>query len=222
MAEASFSGISLDEYRQRRMRLRAHHNAAVKMVSRTVLMQCAATFGMLQGGKLALQSETEMIILFDYGIYSYRQQGKTVVERYLAKLAPPPDLDEQTVRAAMARPRYSLYQAGKAIPGTGLELHDVVREEQLFVVDQTLSKTLGEGRVLGARLLPFPGYWMTSGAAVPLGDVAAAEIVTVFLPALRATEGSLQTLAPPAETELATVIIGAAMAEGGTTRIEYR
>jgi hypothetical protein len=47
-----------DEYRRLRVILRKHQNAAVKTISGTTFRKCAKTFGMLDGKKLMLESDT--------------------------------------------------------------------------------------------------------------------------------------------------------------------
>ena len=119
------AGETLDAYHRLRGLLTHHQNAACKTISRGLLRSSAKMFGMLEGNKLLLESDSELTILMDFCIYSRHQKGKTVVEKYLAKLPPTDDADEKMVREAMAHPRFSMYRAEKVIRGSGLHVRDV-------------------------------------------------------------------------------------------------
>jgi len=210
-----------EEYQRLRVILRQHQNAAVKTISGFTFRKCAKTFGMLDGNKLMLESESELTILMDFCIYSHRQK-RTLMEKYLAKLPPTDDADEKVVREAMSQSRYSMYRIEKIIQGSGLHVHDLVRGNRLFLVDETLSKTLKTGALLGGRLIPLPGYWITTGACFPLSEEVVEDVEEVFLRALKMTEGDVSSLSAEAEEELAAVVIGAAMEDGTTSMVDYQ
>ncbi|MGE5608006.1 MAG: hypothetical protein ACM359_02020 [Bacillota bacterium] len=214
--------INLDHYRRLRERMLRHHNALVKTTPRSTFRKCAKRLGLLEGNTLGVESESELIILTDYCLYSHRQRGRNLVEKYLAKLPPADDPDEQGLREAMSNARFSLFRVEQVIRGTGVFVRDLVRGDGLFVVDELLSRTMRQGRLLGGRLVPFPDYWITTGAGFPVSQETVALVQAIFLPALKFTEGDLSQLRPAADEELATVVIGAALQEGTTSDIEYR
>jgi hypothetical protein len=215
--------VDLKHYRRLRAILTRHQNAAVKSVPRTAFRKLAKTFGLLKGDKLLLESEGELTILFDFLIYHHRQRGKTLVQKYLARLPAADDPDEAVVRRAMGSPRFSVFEVTAARPRVGVAVRDRARGGTLFVVDEGLSRSAKPGAFFALRLLPLPDYWMTSGAGFPLRRQVVQLIRRVFLPALRMTEGHpLAHLSPEAEDELATVVTGAAIKDGTTGAIEFR
>ena len=199
-----------------------HQNAAVKTISRTILRKCARMFDLLDGDTLLLESDSELTILMDFCIYSHRHRRTTLMAKYLAKLPPPQDADEMLLREAMAQPRYSMYRIEKIIQGSGLHVRDLVRGDSLFLVDEALGKSLKAGAILGGRLIPLPGYWITTGACFPLSEEVVEDVEEVFLPVLKVTEGDVPSLSAEAEEELATVVIGAAMNDGTTSMVKYQ
>ena len=215
--------VDLKLHRRLRAVLRGHQNAVVRTVPRTAFRKWAKRFGLLEGDKLVLESEDEMTILVDFLIYHHRQRGKTLVQKYLARLPPADGPEEVLIRAAMSSPRFSVYEVEEMRPFVGVVVRDLVRGGPVFVVDEALSTSAKPGMVLALRLLPLPSYWMTSGSGFPLSPEVVHTVRDVFLPALRQTEGhDLSHLSPEAEDELATVVTGAAIREGTTGDIEFR
>jgi hypothetical protein len=191
------------------------------MVAGMAIGSVAAEFGLIERDTLLLNSEEEMVILFDHLIYG--RGGRTPVQKYLAKLPVTRDPDKLLVREAMSRPRYSMFEVEEAHRGTGVTMRDLVRDDSLLVVDEGLSRSMRRGRALAYRLLPSPEYWMTTGGGFPLSREAVAEIRDTFLQGLRATEGpDLSRLSAKVEVELERAIIRVGFQEGGTARVRYQ
>jgi hypothetical protein len=213
--------VDLNHHRRLRAVLTRHQNLAVTTVPRTALRKWAGAFGLLEGNTLQLDSDGELTILFDFLVYHHRQRGKSLVQKYLAALPPTDDPDETLVRRAMAAPRFSMFEIAESHSFTGVTVRDRVRGGTLFVVDEALSTSAKPGQVLALRLLPLPDYHMTSGAGFPLSLGVVRTVEQVFLPVLRTTVKAPADLPPPAEDELAAVVVGAAMKEGTTGDIEF-
>jgi hypothetical protein len=204
--------------------LRDHQNAVVETVPLTTFTKAAKAFGLLAGKKLMLESNDELTILFDHIIYDRSNRGRIPVQRYLAKLPPTQDQDEELVRRAMEHARFSIFELEEVHPGRGVAVRDRVRGgEPLFVVDEALSSTVRAKRLFAFRLLPFPNYWMTSGGGFPLRRSTVTAATRLLFHVLRLTGGGdLTYLSPEAEQELARVVIGIGFEEGTTSEIKYR
>ena len=224
--------IDLARHRRRRQILRAHQNAAVDMISPTAMRRCARRVGLLDGDQLLLESESELIILKDHVIYDHRERGRSVVDRYLAKLPPSDDPDENTVHNAMAGARFSVFEVVGAVEGLGVFVNDVLRGGDgggsgvrgAFVVDENLSRSATPGFLLAARLLPMGDYACCSGAAIPIGDETLAMLQLVLEPIIRvsdAPDAGGTALRRQLETEVATAVIAAGLEEGGGSRVKY-
>ncbi|MFO7900636.1 MAG: SEC-C metal-binding domain-containing protein, partial [Planctomycetota bacterium] len=55
----------------------------------------------------------------------------------------------------------------EVVPGVGVRVHDLLRDERFLLIDLGFSQTVVEGGVLATRLLPFERFVTTSGAALP-------------------------------------------------------
>jgi len=215
--------VDLKRHHRLRAILRKHQNAVVTTVPRTALLGWAKRFGLAVGNRLLLETEGEMVILFDYLIYHHRQRDTTLVQRYLAGLPATDDPDETLVRRAMGSPRFSMFEIERAHSFIGVVVRDLVCGGSDFVVDQGLSTSVKPGRYMAHRLLPLPDYWMTSGAGFPISSEVVDTIQQTFLPVLRLTEGeNLRRLSSKARDELATLVTGAAIKEGTTRDIEFQ
>jgi hypothetical protein len=182
-------------------------------------------FGLLDGDELMLDTDDELKILFDYMIYSHRgrRNGRTPVERYLSKLKPTDDPDEQLVRAAMAGAVFSLYQVRGLVPPLGVHLDDSICGKRRFVVDESLSRCDAVGMVVAGRLLPFGEYDVFSGGMFPLGEQAIADICDIFLPVINANgRAGSATLTPDEQSDLATAALAAGFADGSTSHVSFQ
>ena len=215
--------VDLKRHHRLRAILIEHQNAVVTTVPRSALLSAAKRFGLAVGDRLLLETEGEMVILFDYLIYHHRQRDTTLVQKYLARLPETDDPDETLVRQAMGSPRFSMFEVEGAHSFIGVVVRDLVCGGSDFVVDQGLSTSVKPGRYMALRLLPLPEYWMTSGAGFPLSSEIVETIQDTFVPALRLTEGeNLNLLSSKAGDELATVVTGAAINVGTTGDIKFQ
>jgi hypothetical protein len=225
--------VDREQYRRLRAILRRHHTAVTQLISTTLLTSSARKLDVLEGRNLLLEGESELTIFFDYCLYSRRSKGRNVIDRYLAKLPPTDDPEEQMVRAAMAQDRYSMFRVEAVRQGVGFYLYDLVRHDTLFVVDEMFSQTIKRESLLGGRLLPLPQYWITSGSSFPLSIDVAEMIDDEFIPKLRAKQAKEPPTpddAPPtasarlsdkAHEDLATVVIASALVDGTTSHVRY-
>jgi hypothetical protein len=216
--------VDLVRHRRMRLLLKAHHNAVVDAAPRTAFRTIAKKFGLLDGDELMLETDGELIILFDYMIYSHRlRNGRTPVERHLSKLKPTDAPDEQVVRGAMAGASYSLHEVTRLVPPLGVHLQDVICGKRRFAVDESLSQSGALGMVMAGRLLPFGDYHAFSGGMFPLGDQAIADICDIFLPVINANArpGSAM-LNPQEECDLAAAALAAGFADGSTSHVSFQ
>lgn len=120
------------------------------------------------------------------------------------------------MKALAQKAFYSLFLVEKVIRGLGILVKDLRTEESHFVVDQGLGISGQTNLVLATRLLPYPDFTMTGGAALPLGVLPKQE-----------REGlvKLAKLAMPVDragqTDSAT-LIRSAMARGASNRVRYQ
>jgi hypothetical protein len=213
--------INLDEYRRLRDLIRRHHSAVVETLPRATLLKCAKMFGLLRKNKLLLESESELTILMDYCIYTHRQRGRSLMDLYLAKLVTTNDPADQEIAEAMLKARFSIFKFQQVHPGRGVTVVDLVRGDSLLLVDEALSRSMAKGSVLATRVLPFPSFWVTTGAGFPISEDVLWLVMKVLVNQFLLTEGDLSHLSVEADAELATTVIGAAFKEKTTASVSY-
>ena len=80
----------------------------------------------------------------------------------------------------MARlPPFSLYRIRHRKPGIGVEMHDLLTDEDVLVMDRGLGETAETGLCLAARLIRLTdfGINMTSGASMAVEAILAEDLV---------------------------------------------
>jgi SEC-C motif len=161
-------------------------------------------------------------VLMDFCIYDVRRQGTNAVERYLAESPPASNSDEMVLLQAMREARFSLLAVEALEPGVGARVRDLLRDEELFLVDVGFSHTAPLGMVLAARIMAPEGIHMTTGAALPVG-VLSAEDRFGFLQGIVAAfkDADFRHLTPTEASEVAANTIRTCLQLGAAAHIEY-
>jgi len=188
----------------------------IERMPRDILDEGAEKLGVLHEGTLVFDSEEEMAVLMDYCLYDIARQGRTLVEQHLVESPPDPDSDEMTVLRSMQHAVYSVFEVEAVEPGLGFVAQDLGSEESSFVVDIGLSQSVEPGFVIAGRLLSLDGFAMTSGAALPVGQICSTserhEISKMFKDVLGGKEGGPFDPAP---------LIRKLLQRGGSSSIQY-
>lgn len=212
----------LARYRRNREVARSMHAPLLDRLGIDALKACASKLGILRKGVFVFDSESEIALLTDYALFCHRTMGKNAIERYLAEAPYAPGSDELAVLEAKAASRYSLFVAQAIQRGLGAEVKDVVRGDRLFVVDVSFSETLEEGHAFATRLLVFPEFAMTTGAALP--------IFRDYLPAIgrevirrfgRERANQLERLSASEQGALQTVVLTTCLRLGASHYVRY-
>lgn len=179
--QARFTGTSLSPERtelvQRYQRLRdvcrRLSSTLVQRVIKRGLEEAGKKLGLLRKKTLVVDSESEMAILMDYLVYDVRRNGRNAIDDHLRKSPPAAGTDAMICLQATQGAYYSLFAVDSLERDVGVTVRDLQSSESKFVIDYGFSRSALPGLVLAMRLLPFDDYLMTSGAALPLGVVAA-------------------------------------------------
>jgi hypothetical protein len=221
----------LAEYHRLREVSRSLHNRLIKQIPKPVLTSSAERLGLLGPGPgrhgeevLLLEDEYEISVLMDYCLYHGRQGGadRTVIDQAIAE-APPAGSDEELLLQAMQDARFSVFAVEEAVPGLGVQVRDLLRDEPLFLVDIGFSQTADPGMVLAGNVISLPGLSMTTGAMLPV-DRSIVEDLVERLPSrfATATVGQFRQLSPSDQSELAALVIHACLAGGAASYVEAR
>ncbi|HUQ69751.1 MAG TPA: SEC-C metal-binding domain-containing protein [Planctomycetaceae bacterium] len=141
----------------------------VKRVPKDVLDEGGQKLGILRRGMLVLDNEDQMTVLMDYCLHDIRRNGRNAIEQFLIDSPPDPDSDEMTCLRAKQQATYSLFVVESIERGVGVMMQELRSEESRFVVDLGFAGSAQPGLAMAARLLPHDGFWMSSGASLPVG-----------------------------------------------------
>jgi len=187
-----------------------------KMLSGEEIKAAASALGMLQGKNIDLQTEDELCVVMDYAIYNVFRDGRNAVDRWLEDDPPPEGSNELRLLRSMQNSHYTIVHVQMTIPGFGVRGLDGPEKAPIVIVDVGLSATAQRGLALATRIhSPGEGWWMTTGAALPLCGEAVDRIA-------RALEKYQRRYGvEPTEQEMMTMIVRACIASGASRQIAY-
>jgi hypothetical protein len=106
------------------------------------------------------------------------------------------------------------------VDGVGVHVQDVLRDREHFVADMGFSETAAPGCVIAARMLPFEGFLMTTGAAL-LASATVLRRTADTLDVNRLLPEDVRALPEDVWCQLAPMILGACLHSDGTGHITY-
>jgi hypothetical protein len=209
---------ALSQYHEFRSVGRELNNKLVKQLPKAAIEECGKKLGMLKKKSLVLGNQDELSVLMDYCVYHYRRNGINVVSRFLSMSPPVEGSIEMTLLKAMQQAHYSLFAVKSATAERGLEMIDLLRDEEIFLVDLSMSRSAYPGFVFGGHVLPMPGYFMTSGAFLPIPG----SILEDKIPAILEKFYHEDHLSPGQEAAFAAQVIRAALQANAMDNMKYQ
>jgi hypothetical protein len=185
----------LTRYRRLRQISKELHQAVLDVVAPKVVLDWAKRLGLARGRTVLPESEQEMILAEDLAIYLARPGRSHPLERYTRTARLLPGSDEAIVLEAMRQAQFSLWRIERRHEITGLVLRDLLRGEDIWLVDEALERSARPGLEMAARLLTSEGFAMTARIVVPVTQDLMAEAFA-RAPALRRVQGDALTRDP--------------------------
>ncbi|SMF93781.1 hypothetical protein SAMN02949497_1073 [Methylomagnum ishizawai] len=160
-----------DRYQEVRKAAVQLNLALAKEVPKAAVPECGKKLGLVKAGTLILNNDDEIAIVYDYCFHHYRRADKSVLDRHREQHPPAPGSTEAALLEAMGRSRYSLFRV-EAIQHRrrGASLCDLLGGERFDLIDIALSETAEPGLIVAGRLLPLPGFAMSSGTLIPVAE----------------------------------------------------
>src|SRR5258708_9110403 len=169
----SFTPTPQDVERYRRLRsLQMDLNRSlIKTVPRHALDEVGDALGILHNGVLEIDNADMSSVVMDCCLYDWFEGGKNLVQRYAESHPAKPGTDETFLLSACVQAKYRVLMAESTVPGAGLYCRDFLNNEDLFVMDLALSRSLPSGEAaLATRTIPLREDSLTSGAGLPLNS----------------------------------------------------
>ena len=151
MADMSREEV-LARYRHLRAISTRHHTEALRFLSRPALLEQARQLGLAAGGTLAAESFDELTLAFDLAIHAARPGHTRAVDRYAGAARPRPGSDEALVLEAMRQARFSLWQVERRHEVVGLVVRDLLRQDEVWLVDEAMERSAPAGMAAAMRL----------------------------------------------------------------------
>jgi hypothetical protein len=171
----------LDLYRRDRANSMAIQTGALDHLSSPAILRQAKRLGLARGNVLSVNHEDELTLVFDLLLYTVPQGGRSRgIDRYARAHPPDPGSDEERVLSALLGARFSLVQIKDRHPTAGLILEDLLREEEIWLMDESLEASAQVGAVLGTRLAWIGAFAITCGVLVPLDATTLHELAVVI------------------------------------------
>ena len=207
----------LTRYRHLRQISKELHQAVLDVVAPKVVLDWAKRLGLARGRTVLLESEQEMILAEDLAIYLAKPGRSHPLDRYTQAARIPPGSDEAIVLEAMRRAQFSLWRIERRHETVGLVLRDLLRGEEIWLVDEALERSARPGLEMAARLLQPEGFAMTARVVVPVTPDLMEEAFT-RAPALRRVQGDALARDP----HFAIGIYRAAVATGAMNAVRFK
>jgi hypothetical protein len=171
----------LDLYRRERAISKAIQTGALDHLSAPAILRQAKRLGLATGKALSVSHEDELTLVFDLLLYTVPKGGRSRgIDRYARAHPPEPGSDRERVLSALMAARFSLVQIKDRHPTAGLMLEDLLREEEIWLVDESLEVSAQVGAVLGTRLARTGAFAITCGVLVPLDAAILRELAVVL------------------------------------------
>ena len=207
----------LARYRHLREISKAHHTKAFDFLSPAALMQQARRLGLADGRKLILDSSNELDLVSDLVIHTAQAGRSRAIDRYARNAPPPAGSDEALVLDAMRNARFAVLSVEARHPAVGLLLVDVIRDAEVWLVDEELEKSLPTGTWLATRHFTPDLFSMTAGVGVLVYPAVLSKALTKT-PGLRG-KYLVEALEDP---RFAEALYRASIDEGLTERMRFQ
>ena len=175
----------LTRYRRLREISKRHQTEAVRYVPHSALLDQARRIGLAVGKTLVAESMDELTLAFDLALYTAPPDRSRGIERYARSAAVPAGSDDEVVLQAMRQARFSVWQVERRHEAVGLVVQDLMRENSLWLVDESLEQTAPEGMSVAMRVIMPEAFAMTCGVIVPIDAMLLDEVFEEVLGRIR-------------------------------------
>ena len=158
----------LERYRHLRAISIGHHSGAMAFVSKQAVLEHAKRVGLTTGGMLVAENEAEMTLVFDLALYTAKERRSRALDRYARATPLPPGSDAARVLEAMRQARFSVWRMKQRHETAGLIITDVLREAEVWLVDEQLEASASEGLSFAGRVCEPDRFAMSCGVVVPV------------------------------------------------------
>ncbi len=170
-----------------------HHNAALQFVSHQSINRNARSLGMMVHGAIGTDSDEQMALLFDLCVYHCERGRSRALDRYTQVIRAADGSSDARMLEAMSRAQFSLWQVVGRHAIAGTVVFDMLREREVWLMDNGLEASGPEGMVFAARLTEPGDFALTCGVIAPIDELTLLDVAGVEI--RRRARGTLETMA---------------------------
>jgi hypothetical protein len=207
----------LARYRHLREIGKRHHTAVMDYLATDAILQQASRLGLASGRTIMAESEDELTLAFDLAIHTATAGRSRAIDRYARSTALPTGSDEGIMLEAMRSAQFAIVAVENRHPTAGLIVTDMLRNADLWLMDEGLERSLRAGDMFATRYYKPADFAMTAGVCIPL-DLDLLEVATMTVPQL----GRLPLVKAIDDRRFAEAIYRAAIMGGVMEGVEYR
>lgn len=160
-------GNRVREYKRIRGIGRELASQMLDVIPKEVLTRAARDMNIIHKGTFVFDSEEEMGSLQDRMIYDILWDGKNAIEHFEEKRGSDLSEAEKEVLEAKKAAYFSLFEIMGNVSRQSLQLSDLLSDNQIELMDISLSSTAPKGALLATRIIKVQDICMTSGVAYP-------------------------------------------------------
>jgi hypothetical protein len=186
-------------------------------LSGDAILQSARRIGLARGKTLVLDDIDELTYAYDLAIHSAPAGRSRAIDRYAGSARLPPGSDEALVLDAMCRARFCIVHVERRHAAAGLIVKDLLRGNELWLVDEGLESSMPDGSALATRLYTPESFSMTAGVNVPMDRKLLTDALDDAPQLLRKSHAEASD-----DRRFAEAIYRVALADGIMERVAYR
>ena len=160
----------LKAYQQVREILKHIHKEVMILDLENMINTVGRRLEVMEGKHLFIETEHEMNILCDYGLFQYRKNGKNVAEHYYDLHHKLYSSQKLAVLQAYKQARFSFLEIVKPINEHALIVYDPLKGKSFLMIDRGFYQLARKhpGYALLTHYVEMPNFILTTGASTPV------------------------------------------------------
>jgi hypothetical protein len=194
-----------------------HHTAVIPFISQAAILEQAKRLRLTTDGAIVTNRTEELALIYDLATYAAKPGRSRAIERYARATHLPHESDEMRVLEAMCHAQFSIWRIERRHLIYGLVATDLLRQTELWLVDEAMTASVRNGLRFGGRLCQLEHFTITNGVVVPVvGELMEQVIADAMVRRRKNPEHASDT------ANLAADIYRAALDDGAVDRVLFR
>lgn len=160
----------MQAYDQARAIFKDIHGEVMYTDPENMISNAGRRLEVMSGKTLHVETEHEMDLLVDYGLFHYRKDGKNIVDRYVDANKKLYSGDKLNALLILKNARFSFLKVIKPVDEHGTVVFDALTSETVILIDRGIHQLAKkhENYAILTHYLVMPGFIMTTGVSTPV------------------------------------------------------